>query len=148
MTDPTPDNVINLPFTRQQTPPETPQQEPQSPPQREMTPEERKVAELVQALQAAAALRQNNTHSVRTRELDAEKGEATRVINGYLSKYAFEALHAMEFMHFIVPQMMGNLAHIFSQHRMTYLPLVETFNMIAAERRAQREAKQSEEAPK
>lgn len=139
---PKPDNVINLPggdlkkHLEQQL---TPKPEPDQP---EMDPREAFMHDLVATLQAAEALRQNKQHTIRTRELDVEKEQAARLINQFLSRNAFDAIRALEFMHLVVPQMVGNIGAIFAQHPMTHMPLVDALNgIMRAKKQAMEQAK-------
>lgn len=100
--------------------------------------------ELVTALQASAQLAENRLKVIRTAELDAEKQQLTGVVNQVLSRHAFEALKALEFMYMVVPTQLGEIAKILSSHRFTYVPLAESLNQIARMRQAAANAAQQE----
>lgn len=115
---------------------------PEAEPQPEMDPRQAFMNDLINTLQAAEALRQNKQHTIRTRELDIEAEQAKRQINQFLSKNAFDAIRALEFMHLVVPQMVGNIAAIFAQHPMTHMPLVDALNgIVRAKKQAMEQAK-------
>lgn len=103
--------------------------------------------ELIAVLQAAAALRENRSKSIRTKELDFEAEQAKSVVNSFLSRNAFDALHAMEFMYMIAPSQVAQLAQVFASHRYTYMPMVQTLNDIAkARQEAATKAKEATDA--
>lgn len=140
---PKPDNVIDLGAANKAvTEAMQPKPQPEPEPQQEADPRSLFLNELIATIQAAEALRENKNHTIRTKELDIEKAQAARLINQFLSKNAFDAVRALEFMHLVVPQMIGNVGAIFAQHPMTHMPLVDALNGIArAKKQAMEHAK-------
>lgn len=94
------------------------------------------------ALEASRIVRENKTHTVRTRELDNELEKCKQVINGVLSRHAHDAVEALNFMFIVVPTQVSQLSQIFAAHRFTYMPMVDTLNQIAHARQKAQEGEQ------